>query len=1407
MADGGAPRRYLALPGGHKIIMPQERGYHKGMPEDDYLRMLESGENPPTPEEQSHLSRSLRNASIGIPRTVTDLAALGGTAYAAAKGLGQTVAGEGDEDSTFGERFVENFAGDLYGKQGLAEAAQFVEDETANHMARLPAHLRTTTNEKRIRATLNGSKERRDILLKYANPVYKWGQETAKSINAAVGLRDPQEETAADEFMQIAGGSIIPLDWFAKPAVSTANAGTRALTTKILKKTAELTLPGHTGGVKGIAANIGVQTVVNQVVRRVQDQPSVLTGDAILAEEIAASGELTTDAGHSVVQTPSGRLVTPPTPEKDSEQGMGGGTKAAILAGTGVAAVLIGALRVKAGKGLSKVIVDDTIHGADVVPNDLVPTNKTQLRPALTATQRRYSDYINRVKPLKDVAEKALTGFSEADVQRKLEIIERHSHEAAPVNIFAAAARTMRYGDIPGLGRKTVPYERLEKYLSTFKPDELQAWNEGMQLKHMEGEYQKALQSAQDKVNIEQIALHNGTGSVQRLKVAQARQNQLQTTSPHAGMSAADARTKMAMFDANMRNQAGDRMFRQILNDVRAASVKRGHYTKQEMDRIVQSNPYYVPQINDPLDGATWWRKGKSIIDDTFRGRNESGIYEKRAAVFGKSGSPHERVKAPSDPMTALRNYIHDFHAYDRKNEAIAQYVDIIAGTPEWGHSMRLAHKSTTMTEFNNGMVPDSVLKNNKVVVFSRNNRLHYVEVGDAEIARSLAYNPGASLHMFDAFRRMNQAHYTGPWAPWFAWKGAKYEIGPIRMLKKDNRAFGIVQSSVKRAFPDAKRVDYMNRYMPDGSVKLGMISHIFGDITNNAVEAMGRKIANDLSFQSGFFNLIAQQPGGRALLHSIGDVMVRATNDTIYTRLHQEGVLGQTFSNEATISMIKGYDTAEVLTQAVKPINIVMRVYRSIIDSIRSSGKVYFFAQNWKNLEAEYRAKGQKVPKSEYDKLIHETKVSSGDMTISPGLPNAARAVSTSNYVKTNMNSLAAIGEAAIKRPGDVGLRFFTTAVVPKLWTVFKISAVPGVAAWWWNDLNDQQRANNTPTIRPEYFVESAKNGELRPLTKDDMILLPDAPETVAFVAPIMAAMQAMGAFGNSSTKAMVNGKPTGLVNAQQYMNSWSEVQVMFGDALDSLISLPSPALFDAVFGVHSDNLLKVGTGMLTGDPIGKETISDQDAETEYGRRGLSALSALWGQTADMLKNASNEVGPDDNFVEGIAKTFWYAGESWIKKIPENMEEFGAGTLFNTQRRQGATTGARERMVVTFDKVDKIVRQRSLERRGLTDQVLADPKLMAMRDELIGMLNRHGMKRLKDKRSKANNLLKKLEQERYKMSTANFDSTWRRIQKDMQQINVDQQNMLDRVTDSFMFRYGMSADDAIDTLAGMTIE
>jgi hypothetical protein len=1391
-------RRYITLPGGHKVLstgLQTREDWLKSLPEEDYLRYLESGENPPTPEEQSPRSRTLRNLAAGIPRTGSDLIALAGMAETAVRAGYHTLTGTGE-----GETFGDNFAVDLYGMQGIAEAAQWVQDETDNHLARLPAHLQNETNKKRIEAKLNGSKTKRDILLKYADPIYKAGIESAKIINEGLGLRDPIEETSADSFMQIVGGSIIPVDAFVKPTTTVAAAGAKALTVKVAKKAAELLLPGHTGGVGNLAANIGVQTVVDQGMRKYMDQPSVLTGDAMLAEEIAASGELTTDAGEQVVKTPSGRLVTPPAPDKDSEAGMGGWKKAALLSGAGTAAIIVGALRGKAARGISKSIIDDTIHGADVVPNDLVPTNKTMLRPALTANQRRYSDYINRVKPARDVAEKALAGFTEEDAQRKLEIIERFSHEAAPINIFAAAARTMRYGELPGLNRKTIPTERLEKFLSTFKPDELQAWNEGMQLKHIEGEYQKSLQGAQDQVNLAQLAIRNGTGSVQDLKRAQARLQKAQTTSPFDGMSAQDARTKMAQFDANMRNQAGERMYRQMAADLREASVRRGHYTQAEMDKIVRSNPYYVPQVNDPIAGATWWRKGGSIIKDELKGRSESRIYEKRAAVFGKAGE-HERVKTPADPVTAMKKAIHDFHSYDRKNEAIAQYIDIIAGTPEWGKAMRLAHKSTTMTEFNNGKVPDSILKNNKVVVYSRNGRLHYVEMADAEVARTLAFNPGASLHMVDALRRFNQARLTGPWAPWFAWKGAKYEIGPTRMLKKDNRSFGIVQSAVKRAFPDSKLVDYMNRYVPDGTVKLGMISHIFGDITNNAVEAMSRKIASDLSFQSGFFNMLAQQPGGRALLMRVGDVMTRSFNDSMYTRLHQEGVLGQTFSIEPTMAMLKGYDSAEAITAAFKPASMAMRGYRSVLDSIRSSPKVYFFAQNWKNLEAEYKAKGQKVPKSEFDKLIYETKVASGDMTISPGKPKVSQAQSAFNYTKTTVNSLAALGEAAVKRPTDFGLRFVTTVLAPKLWTVSKISGSIALANWYWNDLNDRDRAQNTPSIKPEYFIKWAQSAQAEPppLTPDDMMLLPDAPETTAFTSPIIAALQAMGAYGNAQSAKQ------GLVNAQQYMNSSAEMQTMIGDAIDSLISLPTPAMLNAIFGIKGD-LIKVGTGMLTGDPAIEETVSDQApyADTELGRRGLSVLSALWGQTADMMKHASNEIGPDDNFLEGAGKLMWHTGEQWVKKIPENMEEFGAGTLFGTQRRPIATTGTRERMTETFKKVDLIVQQRSLERRGLTDKILTDPKTMAMRDELISMLNRHGMERLKKKRGEANNLLSKLDKERYKMSTANYDTTYRRLQKDMQHINVKQQKILDDVTDSFMYRYGMSASDAIDTLAGM---
>jgi hypothetical protein len=996
--------------------------------------------------------------------------------------------------------------------------------------------------------------------------------------------------------------------------------------------------------------------------------------------------------------------------------------------------------------------------------------------------QRRYSDYVNRVRPIHNVAKKAMAGMSEDDMQRKLEIIERLSHEAAPVNIFAAAQRTKLYGEMPGLGRKTVPTAELRKFLSTLPPEDQEAWTQGMQLKHLEGEFRKGINSLQDDVDAAINGRRAGTHSNQDIAIAKRKLADAQAKGPtFEGMSATDARTMMAKFDASLKNQAGERMYRQIATDVRKAAVNLGHYTQQEMDRMVGSNPYYVPQVRDPIKGATWWQRGGSIIKEELKGRTESKVYEKRGAVFGKMERAEAKVDQPMNPIDALENAIFDFHAFHRKNEAIARYVDSVSASPDWGKAMRKAHEPMSMSDFNAGKLPEHIRKNNRVVAFTRRGMMHFVEMSDKEVARSLQFNPGASMGYLDALRRFEQARLTGPWAPWFAWKGATYEIGPIRLTKKDNRSFGIVQSAVRRAFPNHQWLAKALDYSPVTSVKLQMISHAFGDITNNAVEAMGRKIALDLKYQSGLFNDIAQLPGGRDVLYRIGEVMTRTFNDSMYTLLHKEGVLGQTFSDEPTRALVAGYDSAEAITSAVQPVSNAMRAYRSVIDSVRSSAKLTFFANGYNDLKSKY--KGQ-IPQSEINKLIYETKVSSGDMTVSPGKAGVSKLVSTSKYVKTNLASLAQLGEAAVKRPTDFGLRFISTTVVPKIWTVAKISSVPVLATWYWDQLTDRERNESTPWLKPEYWIKAAQSGGFVTPTPDDFTLVPDPPETRAFTAPIIAALQAMEVFGSK---------------AQGYMNAGSEVGKMFGDAIDQLIGIPIPGVFSAVFGKEGEVQQLITDPMRGQQPFQKSVIPDDMGDSALAKQALTAFFALFGSTADIAKHAFGYVAPDDNFVEAAGKLFYHAAWETGSKVAAEFEQFGSGTLFGGQRRLTATTGTRTRMTDTFSEIDKLVEVRSQQTRGLTPDRLMDPKAMAMRDELIGTMNRRNMKRLKDKRVRANNLLKKLERERYKMYPGNYATVQNQIQKDMQHINELQQNELDRLNNSFNLRYGVDVDGAIE--------
>lgn len=1349
--------------------MAEQRRYTEAQKQ----RILASGERPPEPG-RSALTDTLRkvtsvmpggilpamllgdrefaNAAVALPRAVTDTVATVGMAVPAARAAL-------DSEVDFPEAMM--------GKEGLAEFNNYVQSNTQALLDQLPEERRTQANAEAIANAFMTSGEAEAIRLKHSNPLIRAGTEGGNAINDAFGLNRVSEETSVDDLEQIIAGSVIPIGGLGKAASSAASSGIRRAGMKAL----ELALPGSSS-VGNAVANVGAQEALSQGMRYAMDAPSVITGDALGPEQgITAAYD----------------------PDIDPDAGMNGEQAAAIASGVGGLAVAAAVMFGKTNKAMVKPVMD-AIDKVDVLDDGDV----AEFRPTLTKGQRIKAE-IEGSAPLRDAVRNAKSYVDEVSVENKVAEIERVTNNTAYASLNTSQANALDLGIVPALERKTIPISFIKRGLSELPPEDFELFNKAMLAKTRLDEHNLRIQSVQEDELAAKMGLTQ-PGGMAKFKAIQKKGADLvgDDTQIAGGMTVKEAKALVSAMDAHPVLPKFEKMYRQVTSDILDAKLADTQLAKADIDKVRKSHPNYM-MVQEASSG-NWWDR----VKDSVKGTGPTRLFENnRSPLYSRD--PSAVVENPADAITALEHYMFDHVRYTRFNEATRSFVNAMKGTDEWGKSIRNV-KSMSLEEFRAKGWDDKLKADQGKFAYTEGGQIHLMEAADPEVLRALKFNPPATAAVFNIMRKMKQHGTTGTLRPEFAPTAALYEDGIAKLTRKSGRAYGLIDSTLRKALPNSTALARVLDKWGDPTSQIQMLAGLFQMTRHTLMREAATKMANDLALKSGFFNLMSQTPMGRQAITRAADAMLRSYNQSRFAVYVNEGIKQSNLMDDPIKNIRQGYDAATHLSKAVKPLSVALEGYKSMLEMVHNTSKYAFFAQNYASLQRKY---GGAIPKDELNRLVKETKLLSGDMTRAPGAEWLSKTASAFPYAHIAINSTYHLASAAKHSPATVGARILTGHVLPKVAAIALISQNQELSDWYWNKLPSWQRISRIPFIGPDWWIDQAQ-GNQRALTSNDIYLMPEAPEMVPISNMMVAGLRSLGLFGDG---------------AQKHSSFAKEL----GEGLESVTSVGVPPLVTALAGGARIDMGRLATMPLTGKSVFEEAYDESPhqglnttgmtADSDFSRSFSGAMVGLFGTAIDTILESTDTaiqaMNDGDGFTTALGKAMEFSAYQMERGLPElpGTREAGAFLYTSGQRRRYASTDQRVRVVDVLRKFEPIERQLSADndKRGTNkwaegeglDRVpeIGDPRVAAMAKHMNSTLNTGKMKALAGARTELNMKLGLVDNSKDNMSPAEYHLRYNSILSEMDQVNAQQEDIINQLETQLHRQYGVDIDGAIEAI------
>lgn len=1297
---------------------------------------------------------------------------------------------------SFGQRVMEAFTRGVFSDEAQANLNAHIQEKAREFAAAKP-----DATPEQLGAFLDeyqNTQEFFDFMTGQMSPGFRLAQYGNQFANDFVRLgKRPDQQTMVDDIGQIFGQSVIGLPSSvirklgdqARKAVGDAvfDSATGKIVLKGTELLTPLTLP-HTPG--NVAANFGVGAGLTELTRSVSGLPSVLNGE--IAE-----------------------FVT----ELDPPDGHGINVDAQIDNATAAAGVSLAGLF--AFPAFRRQATNSAIDAATKAVRDLNTTSGSTLREqsgALDPLLQPITGLADANAPVKKGA-----NLFDADTET-LDLLDANMSSASTINRVEAEIRAVNYGILDGMPNGTIPLIELQRAARQLAPEDYDLLNKYFYASARQHGDQIAEKSLRDayrdaQMDFQAARARSDTRATIRLREKMVEleqqlvdiQRDIPTTrSAMQDWSRADVQN---VLDVAKRNpavmqvaQGMEKVFRDIIEFKKVNGLIDGDEALRLLqDGVLLMRERAYPNVTNPIA-----RRGLLLKDRIF-GRQKDLSYE--------PNDPNLAINKPKDSLVTLQEGLMEAVRDVAANNARRMVVDTLKKLPgAEGNLLRQfqfdiggGRKVGSLGDKQFAKIGREQIakRRDQFVHIVRDGKHEFWEFSDPSITKSLQFAPLATVPIMNATRKMWQATTTGLAAPWFALKSALWDVPIARTTSRQGRSLGLIDTYARKLFNESPTVNAVMDHVPDPTAWASAALAIPYQLSMRAARAVGQKIASDLANNNGFFNLVAQMPGGEQWLTQIGTNMSKAFDRSVFNVYSRN--LSTTLSHltdAATIAddyIVKGKGTA--LGAGFRS---TINMYKAMVESVQNSTRMAFFVENYSRLQAKHNGR---VPKKELAKLVQETRNLTGDMSrtsnskfiqgLTSVIPYGNPIIQGTRHMLGSMvPPIAAKGINKLTR-GKANMlenrtnkfwsQYIGGMLLPTLGAMAIVDQWPGMQDWWYNKVPEWERGAVLPFPTYEALEYLWENGEWPAFDPKYVHKLPIAPEFTMVNAPITAALRSMGVYGPASSHL-----PSSF--GSQMAASFEQLTGFATPPALQALAAYNGGRLDLRAGLSGQGFFQDNRNLTFGGANANNTTWNSDMpKVLYDVIGAltSSTGMLVAQTWNVFDIASEQ---GDDFGEAFSKAMETAGYELQQKLPHvpglpGLSQNYAFTpesefVFNTERTLDPLIGSGRQRSVELDSKDRV---ENLEAQGLIPpNKIKEPLLREMQEVIYSALMKKGpYKQAGDQYTELRVELNALEASRAKWPEQAYHDKHNELVAAQQQLKAIQSRLLVNLQSDLNDKYG----------------
>jgi hypothetical protein len=1349
------------------------------------------------------------NIASGVMQIPTDVAGMIDLVRVGAPALVKAIP-DNPQQHDYVKRLTQEFANGIFGEDGQANIETYIKDKLSKFQQAMPTA--TPEQASAFIDQVQNSPEFFDFMTMQMSPGFQLAQRGNNFANHVAGLgKRPDQQTIVDDLEQVFGQSIVGL-----PSSVLKSLGERArklvgnavfdsvagkATLKGLELATPLTLPYTPGNV---ALNTGVGAAITEATRDMSGSPSMLRGGVADLQPQQIATQIDPPDGHGInVGAQTDQTV------------VGAGITLASIFG-------FPAFRRAATK-----------DAADAAMRAIEKTG-LDAGPSLASQADRLKPQLSPITGLADAnapVKKGAAKFGASD--GVIDHLDAQMSSASTVNRIEAEVNAINYGILAN-HPSTIPITEIQRSARQLPPEDYDLLNKYMYAKQRDQDAKLYAKTLTDELASQNVSYRaaRARGDVRAANAAYEKVTSLNdelvklqnddpmSRSSMVNWSKSDVAEIIRTAEANGAVKTVADAMAKVGNDVTTFLQKNGRISADEATRRLHDRPVYVPlrERAYPDTQNSVVRKGLLMRDRLFGKRSEEGFYVPGVTRDVRGQDLHATVNKPKDALVALQEGLMDAVRDVTANNARLKVIDALKSLPNADGTLIRQHKfkfgsretgSVSEAQFEAQGRKQLGKDRSRYVRVVRNGLNEFYEFSDPSITQSLQFAPLASVPILNATRRLWQTFTTGLGAPWFAVKSAVWDVPMARVTSRQGRSLGLIDTYARMIFNESPIVNTVMDHVPDPTAWLSAGLAIPYQVSMRAVRSVGMKIASDLEHNAGFFDMLAKMPGGREYLSFVGESMAKTFDRSVFHVYSRN--LSTTLSHLTDASKIADDYVVRGKGSALgNGFRSVINSYKAMVESVQNSTRMAFFVENYSRLQAKHAGK---IPESELEKLVQETRNLTGDMsrvsnskfiqglnTVVPygnpilqGTRHILSATITPSMAK-GVNALTG-GKANMltARTNKFWSQFTGGMLLPTLGAMSLIDQWPGAQDWWYNKVPEWQQGTVIPFPTYEALEYYHEHGEWPPFDPKYVHMLPIAPEFGIIQAPITAALRAMGLFGPATNHIGSN-------FTSQLASAFDQITGFATPPALQALAAYNGGRFDLRSGLNGQGFFQDSNPTA----FGGANADQMSPNSEISKKLYDIIGALTSSSGQMIAQTWNVGDLAMKEGDGFGKAFGKAFDTFKYEVSRRLPNVpGLGGLdrnyaftpeseyvYNTEKVLEPILGPGRQHSVETDQKNRIP---TLEKMGLTPpEKVKEPLLRKLSSIVYDSTSKKGpYQAAGDQYTEKRVQLGALENSRGRWPVEAYDAEYNKIVQDQQKLKAVQARLLNKMEGDLQNTYG----------------